>query len=88
VAGAKNCIAVGVLALVIALTSWAAAFASDARAADVRLDGVRATLITAPAATALLFGVGVIPPPLFVPVCTAWETASGPRPLCAVWPCD
>ena len=64
VEGSKKRIAIGLLALVMALTVWAAAFASDARAADVRLDGVRTTLITDPATTSLLFSVGVIPLPI------------------------
>ena len=64
VASPKNRIAIGLLALLMALTLWAAAFASDARAADVRLDGVRTTLITDPATTSLLFSVGVIPLPI------------------------
>jgi hypothetical protein len=60
----KNRIAIGLLAVVMALTLWAAVFASDARAADVRLDGVRTALVTDPATTSLLFSVGIIPLPI------------------------
>ena len=60
----RNRVALGLLALVLALTFWAAVFATDAQAANVRLDGVRTTLTTDPATTTLLFSVGVIPLPI------------------------
>jgi hypothetical protein len=60
----KNRIALGMLALVLALTLWAAVFAADAQAASLRLDGVRTTLTTDPATTTLLFSAGVIPLPI------------------------
>jgi hypothetical protein len=61
----RNRVALGLLALVLALTLWAAVFAADAQAATVRLDGVRTTLTTDPDTTTLLFGAGIIPLPIF-----------------------
>jgi hypothetical protein len=60
----RNRVALGLLALVLALTLWATVFAADAQAANVRLDGVRTSLTTDPATTTLLFSVGVIPLPI------------------------
>lgn len=60
--GAK--LAVSLLALVMLLTLAFAAFAADAQAKKLRLDGVRTTLTTDPATTTLLFSVGIIPLPI------------------------
>jgi len=49
----------------VIVTVWAAVFAADAQAANVRLDGVRTTLTTDPDTTTLLFGAGIIPLPIF-----------------------
>lgn len=57
-------VALGLLAVVIAMTLWLGVFAADAQAAKVRLDGVRTTLTTDPATTTLLFSVGIIPLPI------------------------
>ncbi len=61
----RNRVALGLLALVLALTLWATVFAADAQAANVRLDGVRTTLTTDPDTTTLLFSVGIIPLPIY-----------------------
>jgi hypothetical protein len=60
----RSRVALGLLALVLALTLWVTVFAADAQAANVRLDGVRTTLTTDPDTTTLLFSVGVIPLPI------------------------
>jgi len=57
-------VALGLLALVLALSLWLAVFTADAQAANVRLDGVRTTLTTDPDTTTLLFSVGIIPLPI------------------------
>ena len=57
-------LALGLLALVLALSLWLAVFTADAQAKSLRLDGVRTTLTTDPATTTLLFSVGIIPLPI------------------------
>jgi hypothetical protein len=55
-----------------ALTLWlVVAFPAQAKAATVHLNGVQTTLTTDPATTALLFGAGIIPLPV-------WPTAVAP----------
>jgi hypothetical protein len=61
----RSRVALGLLALVLALTLWVTVFAADAQAANVRLDGVRTTLTTDPDTTTLLFSVGIIPLPIY-----------------------
>lgn len=52
-------------ALVAVVALWlAVAFPAQAKAATVPLNGVRTTLTTDPATTALLFGAGIIPLPV------------------------
>ncbi|HTX70404.1 MAG TPA: hypothetical protein VMH50_14855 [Thermoleophilia bacterium] len=52
------------LALVLALSLLVLAVAPQARAANVRLDGVRTALTTDPGTTSTLFGAGLIPLPI------------------------
>jgi hypothetical protein len=54
-----------VATLVAAVSLWLlVAFPAQAKAATVHLNGVRTTLTTDPATTALLFGAGIIPLPV------------------------
>jgi hypothetical protein len=57
-------VAFALLALAAVLSLWLVIATPKAEAATVRLDGVRTTLTTAPATTALLFGAGIIPLPV------------------------
>ena len=52
------------LALVLSLSLLVLAAAPQARAATVKLDGVRTTLTTDPGTTSALFGAGIIPLPI------------------------